>query len=85
MRFARVGGRAKLLTFQVSIVLLVVALLSGAFVEILDTVVQQQEGERVLAVANAVALTPEIRKAFDDPDPSATIQPLAEAVRQAAG
>ncbi len=43
----------------------------------------QYYGQRCLAVAEAVAAMPAIRDAFDDPRPSRTIQPIAEAVRRA--
>src|SRR5690554_2327177 len=39
--------------------------------------------DRMLAVAQSVASMPIIRSALDDPDPSKTIQPLAEAIRKA--
>src|SRR5690554_7115625 len=38
-------------------------------------------GERALAVALSEASSPELIAAFDDPDPSTTIQPIAERVR----
>ena len=81
----RLGLHAKVLTIQLGIVLGVVAVVSAAFLGILAGVVEQQAGERVLGVARAVALMPAISTAIDEPDAAATIQPLAEAVRQAAG
>ncbi len=44
-----------------------------------------QYGQRALAIAEAVAASPTIRDAFDDPDPAETIQPVAEAIRTASG
>jgi len=44
-----------------------------------------QYGQRVMSIAQAVANSPSIRDAFDDPDPAETIQPLAEAIRKASG
>jgi two-component system CitB family sensor kinase len=79
------GLHATVLAIQVAIVLAVVAVVSAAFLGILTRVVAQQSGERVLGVAHAVALMPAIRDAIDEPDAADTIQPLAEAVRQAAG
>jgi two-component system CitB family sensor kinase len=79
------GLHAKVLAIQVGIVLVVVGVVTMSFVGILARVVEQQYGERVLGIGHSVALMPSIREAFDDPDPSIVIQPLAESVRQAAG
>src|SRR4051812_15353073 len=79
------GLHAKVLAIQVGIVLIVVGVVTVSFVGLLARVVEQQYGERVLGIGHAVALMPAIREAFDDPDPSIVIQPLAESVRQAAG
>jgi two-component system CitB family sensor kinase len=80
----RLGLRGKVLAIQVGIVLLVAGLVSAAFVGFLSRVVQQQYEARMLAVAQSVAQVPAIREAFDDSDPAATIQPIAESIRQAA-
>ena len=69
---------------QIGIVVLVAALISGAIVSVLARVAGQQSGERVLGIAQTVALMPAVRAAFSSPDPPAVIQPLAESVRQAA-
>jgi hypothetical protein len=79
------GLHAKVLAIQVGIVLAVVGAVSAAFLGILAHVVEQRSGQRVLGIAQAFALMPEIRAAIDDQDAAATIQPLAESVRQAAG
>jgi two-component system CitB family sensor kinase len=84
-QLARFGLHAKVLAIQLAIVLGVAVAVSAAFVGILGRVVETQYGERVMAVANAVALMPAVRDAIDDPDPAATIQPLAEAIRRADG
>src|SRR5919199_5391510 len=69
---------------QIGIVVLVAALISGAIVSVLARVAGQQSGERVLGIAQTVALMPAVRAAFSSPVPPAVIQPLAESVRQAA-
>ncbi|MCC5883962.1 MAG: sensor histidine kinase [Halomonas sp.] len=48
-------------------------------------IISQQMGERALAVALSVASIPELIAAFDDSDPSATIQPIAERIRRETG
>ena len=39
--------------------------------------------ERMVAVAQSVAQLPAVLEAYDDPDPSAVIQPIAEVIREA--
>jgi len=75
----------KVLLIQVGIVLLVGGLVFGTIVSVLERVVEEQYGERVFGIAQSVALMPTIRAAFSAADPSATIQPLAEQLRKAAG
>jgi two-component system CitB family sensor kinase len=45
--------------------------------------VYDETGQRALAVARVVAAAPEIRRAFHEERPAATIQPFAEGVRRA--
>jgi two-component system, CitB family, sensor kinase len=81
----RLSLQSKVLLIQVGIVLLVAGFITATVMSFLANLVEQQAGERALGVGQAVALMPEMRSAFDLPDPAAKIQPLAEAVRQAAG
>jgi two-component system CitB family sensor kinase len=83
--FGRLTLQTKVLVMQVGIVLLVAGLIAATVLSVLQRMVEQQTGERALGIAQAIALMPEVRAAFDSPDPAARIQPLAEAVRQAAG
>src|SRR5207302_10217009 len=76
--------QSKVLLMQVGIVLLVAGLISATVLSVLTHMVEQQTGERALSIAQAFALMPEVRNSFDSPDPPASIQPLAEAVRQTA-
>jgi two-component system CitB family sensor kinase len=77
--------QTKVLLIQVGIVLLVAGLISGTVVSVLARVVEHETGERALGIAQAVAIMPELRDAFDSPDPATRIQPLAEGIRRAAG
>jgi two-component system CitB family sensor kinase len=79
------GLHATVLAIQLAIVLGVAGIVSVASVGILNGVVETEYGERVLAVGHAVALMPAVQEAIDDPDPPATIQPLAESIRRANG
>jgi two-component system CitB family sensor kinase len=83
--FSRLTLQTKVLLMQVGIVLLVAGLLSATVLSILARMVEEQTGERALGIAQAVALMPEVRHALAAPNAAASIQPLAEAVRQRAG
>jgi two-component system CitB family sensor kinase len=79
----RLSLATQILALQVLIVVAMVAV--GAAIGLQQTRAQltRQEAEKVLAVARAVAALPEVQAAFDDADPSAVLQPLAESVRTA--
>lgn len=74
-----------MLLIQVGIILAIVALISVTVVSVLSNLVEQQTGDRALSVARTVAIMPAVAAGFDSPNPSATIQPLAESIRQATG
>jgi two-component system, CitB family, sensor kinase len=64
---------------------LVVIVLSGVSVATwlhLQGAEQEATAEEMLGIAHALAATPEVRAALNDPDPSAALQPLAERVRR---
>ncbi|MGG1599908.1 ATP-binding protein [Paenibacillus naphthalenovorans] len=66
--------------------LFTVLLLLGAVVEYMVTsLLKEQIGTRALKVAESVASIPEIRHAFNLPDPSLVIQPIAEDIRSKTG
>ncbi|WP_245415757.1 ATP-binding protein [Alteribacter populi] len=55
------------------------------FYQFLADSLEQQIGEQALGVSGSVAQIPELREAFSNEDPAATIQPLIEPIREAAG
>ncbi|RCW40930.1 two-component system CitB family sensor kinase [Halopolyspora algeriensis] len=79
--------RLSLATQMLIVQLVILAITVGAGAAVTVYRARQQldryHGQRCLAIAESVAAMPAIRHAFDDPKPSATIQPIAEAVRQA--
>ena len=81
----RLSLAAQILALQVLIVLTTVAVSALVGVQQSRAQLTRQEGAKVLALADSVAALPEVRAAFDDPQPSAVLQPLAEAVRRASG
>ena len=47
--------------------------------------IDEQYEQRALAIAYAVAATPDVVEAMDDPEPAKAIQPIAEAIRRSVG
>lgn len=76
---------SQILLLQLALIAATLAV--GAYVSLRFTRAQldEQYGERSLAIAESVGATPAVRAAFSDADPSRTIQPIAEAVRRATG
>ncbi|MGO2054169.1 MAG: ATP-binding protein [Halomonadaceae bacterium] len=79
-------------SFRLQVMLLVGLLLAGMLLaqgaylnHRKAEIISQQMGERALAVAKTVASMPQIINAFAIPDPSFSIQPLAERIRQETG
>ena len=79
-------------SFRLQVMLLVGVLLAGMLLaqgaylnHRKGEIISDQIGQRALAVALSVASIPELIAAFDDPDPSATIQPIAERIRRETG
>lgn len=79
-------------SFRLQVMLLVGVLLAamllaqGAYLNHRKAeIISSQMGQRALAVAQSVAAIPELVAAFDEPDPSVTIQPIAERIRRDTG
>ncbi|WP_284645841.1 ATP-binding protein [Paenibacillus silviterrae] len=70
----------------ISIVVFASMALSGAlFALLLDQIVTRYVGQQALTVAKMTAMDPRIVKAFESPDPSSVIQPIAEQTRLSTG
>ncbi|OXM87479.1 ATP-binding protein [Paenibacillus rigui] len=74
--------QTKLILIICSLLSLVIVSLGGIFYYVTTSVLEDQIGTRALKVAETMAIMPEIRQAFDDPNPSAIIQPIAEHIRE---
>ncbi len=75
--------RVQLLVLQALIVFLVTlatGIVAGAFQE---QALREAYKDRMQAVAQSVAALPTVLDAFDDAEPSTTIQPIAEVIREA--
>ncbi|MFB5664054.1 ATP-binding protein [Alteribacillus sp. HJP-4] len=77
--FHRLGAGVAILLLAVTSILAVCAYI------IFSDSLEDQIGQSALNVAKSVSEMSEIREAFEDDDPSATIQPLAERLRESTG
>lgn len=84
-RTRRLTLRTQLLLLQVLIVLATVTVVGVASVYVQQQRIRQSSQEQMIGVARSVASLPPIVEAMDDPDPSRTIQPVAELIRKASG
>ncbi|WP_242503994.1 sensor histidine kinase [Promicromonospora panici] len=75
--------RAQLLVLQVVIVLVLVCTTGLVASTLQERQLREAYVDRMTGVALSVARLPAILDAFDDADPSATIQPIAEVIREA--
>jgi two-component system CitB family sensor kinase len=85
VRRPRLSLASRILAFQLVIIL--GALLVGAAASIIyqRQRLDAQYEQRALTIAKSVAAMPSVRDALGDSDPSRTLQPLAEGMRNAAG
>jgi two-component system CitB family sensor kinase len=84
-RTRRLSLRTQLLLLQVLIVLATVTVVGVASVYVQEQRIRQASQEQMIGVARSVVALPAIVDAMDDPDPSRTIQPIAELIREASG
>jgi two-component system, CitB family, sensor kinase len=79
----RLSLAQQLFILQLAVIVLLVS--AGAGLALLDARSNRESEarERVIAIASSLAQLPEVRAAVTQPDPSATLQPIAESVRGA--
>ncbi|MGX1792834.1 PAS domain-containing protein [Microbacterium sp. NPDC055312] len=83
MTFSGMPLRVQLILLQ-ALIVSVVTLIAGVTAGIIQAhTVRDAYEDRMLAVAQSIASMPVVLDAFDDADPSATVQPLAETIRRA--
>jgi len=76
---------SQLLLLQVAIVAATVVIGALASYALVSSQIDDQYKQRALAIAYAVAATPDIVEAMSDAEPSKIIQPIAEAIRRSVG
>ncbi len=75
--------RVQLILLQ-AVIVAVVTLVAGVTAAVIqERTIRAAYEDRMLAVAQSIASMPSVLAAFDDADPAATIQPLAEVIREA--
>lgn len=75
----------QLLLLQVGIVLLTVGLTGVLVVRLQQEQIRDTYRQQVLSVATSVARLPSVIAAYEEADPSTTLQPLAELIRESSG
>lgn len=74
--------RLQLLLLQAIIVCVVTVTTGAVAIGIQERIIRDQARERMVGVALSIASLPAILEAFEAPDPSAEIQPIAELIRE---
>lgn len=77
--------RSQLFFLQLLIVLIIVLVAGTVAVRMQEQQIRDAYQGRMVGVAQSIAQLPSVVDAFDDEDPSAVIQPIAELTRQATG
>jgi two-component system CitB family sensor kinase len=77
--------RSQLFFLQLMIVLTIVLVAGSTAVSMQMQQIRDQYEDRMVGVAQSVAQLPSIIEAFDDPEPSAVIQPIADLIAQSTG
>lgn len=77
--------RSQLFLLQLAIVLVIVAVAGSTAVAMQRLQIREQYQDRMVGVAQSVAQLPSVIEAFDEADPSATIQPIADLIRESTG
>jgi two-component system CitB family sensor kinase/CitB family two-component system sensor histidine kinase CitS len=79
------GFRAQMILLVGALVLMILSIQGFYLNQRYAQLMEYQIGQRALNVARTLAANPTLVQAFDEPDPSATIQYLAEAIRLSTG
>ncbi|HUG82976.1 MAG TPA: sensor histidine kinase [Euzebya sp.] len=75
----------QMLAMQIGIVLLIVLATGALLASAENASIREDYQGRMLTIARSLSTVPSVLEAYDGPDPSATLQPLAEVVRESAG
>ncbi|MGC5617505.1 ATP-binding protein [Georgenia sp. Z1491] len=77
--------RRQLLLLQAAIVVITIGTVGLVAMRMQESQIRDSYEQRMVGVAQSVATLPSVVEAYEDPDPSAVIQPIAELIREASG
>ncbi|MFO6494928.1 MULTISPECIES: ATP-binding protein [Bacillus] len=75
----------KLTLLILSLLFILLSVMSGLYLLILENSLKTQIEARALDMAKTLSQMPSVREAFETPDPSETLQPIAEKARKQSG
>lgn len=78
----RFSFQTRMILLITALILLIISAMGFIFSSIITSSMEEQIGKRALSVAKITANDPELRAAFQMPNPSLLIQPIAENVRK---
>jgi two-component system, CitB family, sensor kinase len=81
----RLSLRTQMLVLQLLIVTTTVCIVGVVATLMQAAQIRDSYQQQMIGVAQSVATLPSVVEAYDDPEPSETIQPIAELIRQASG
>ena len=77
--------QSKMIIFIVTLVLFQIGIMGFVSTNLVDTILEDQLGKRVLDVSQTIATMPEVARLLEAKDPDGQLQVLAEAIRKKTG
>ena len=77
--------QSKMIIFIVALVLFQIGSMGFVSTNLVDTILEDQMGKRVLGVSQTIATMPEVARLLEEQDPDGELQVLAEAIRLKTG
>ena len=77
--------QSKMIIFIVALVLFQIGVMGMVSTHLIDTILEDQLGKRVLAVSQTIATMPEVARLIEEKDPDGKLQVVAEAIRLKTG
>jgi sensor histidine kinase regulating citrate/malate metabolism len=77
--------QSKMIIFIVTLVLFQIGVMGFVSTNLVDTILEDQLGKRVLDVSQTIATMPEVARLLEEKDPDGKLQELAESIRKKTG
>lgn len=81
----QISLQSKMIIFIVALVLFQIGIMGFVSTNLIDTILEDQLGKRVLDVSQTIATMPEVARLVQEKDPNGELQVLAEAIRLKTG